>query len=628
LTDNGQQDSKDYFLRVWRGFDQQDVMSKSATNWLDQQCRSIDTIRAGAMLLNAGPEGSRSARVINWPSNSDVNPHLLKLAQSAMTTNEPQWKVLERPGEDGAETTAVAYPLCNQGDVQGAVTVEYTGSSEAQRTELIRDLQMATPRLLAQLSKPASEPAVVGIAGVPEATRSLIEDQANLISLIVEAVEPQKLEVAYTGLVNDLARRFKSRRVSLGEVGMRRISVRAISNMADFDKRSSIVRSFERAMGEGQSFGRTVHFPDEENAGFEERLTAHQTLVLEEETGFLLSLPLAADGAIFGMLLFERGPDEPFSDSERETLEKCMRLIGPILRSKQKVEMPLVRKLMLSGRHMLVATFGSRLLATKIMAVLIICGISFLIGYTDTYRVTGDASVQPISKFVVTSPLDGYIAHSYHKVGDVVTKDEPLVDLDQRDLKLEYTKWEGELAKLTKEYRAALARRDRTEVRIIQNRQAQVRTQLELVETLLKRSKLLAPIDGIIIQGDLDEAGGSPVARGQLLFEVAQLDDYRVEILVDEKDIADIREHQTGQLLLASMPDRPVEFSVDTIVPVAQGEEGINAFMVYAKLADSSSVRPGMEGIAKVQIGQKNLMWIFTHKLTDWISLQWWRLGW
>ncbi len=47
-----------------------------------------------------------------------------------------------------------------------------------------------------------------------------------------------------------------------------------------------------------------------------------------------------------------------------------------------------------------------------------------------------------------------------------------------------------------------------------------------------------------------------------MLFEVAPLDDFRVVLQVDERDIADVVVGQTGQLAVTSMPDERFAFTV------------------------------------------------------------------
>ena len=64
------------------------------------------------------------------------------------------------------------------------------------------------------------------------------------------------------------------------------------------------------------------------------------------------------------------------------------------------------------------------------------------------------------------------------------------------------------------------------------------------------------------------------------------------------------------------------------MTPVATAEDGQNFFRVEARLErPSESLRPGMAGIAKIEVGRRRFFWIWTHGLFDWLRLwawSWW----
>ena len=48
-------------------------------------------------------------------------------------------------------------------------------------------------------------------------------------------------------------------------------------------------------------------------------------------------------------------------------------------------------------------------------------------------------------------------------------------------------------------------------------------------------------------------------------------------------------------------------------------------FCVEAAIENPPLVfRPGMEGIAKINVGRANLLWIWTHEMRDWLRLKLW----
>jgi multidrug efflux pump subunit AcrA (membrane-fusion protein) len=170
-----------------------------------------------------------------------------------------------------------------------------------------------------------------------------------------------------------------------------------------------------------------------------------------------------------------------------------------------------------------------------------------------------------------------------------------------------------------------MAQGERGSMGIIAAQVNQSEAQLSLAQEKLARATLVAPFDGVVVSGDLSQSIGTPVEQGKLLFEVAPLDGYRVVLQVDDHDIARLALAQRGELVLSSLPDRTLPFTVSAITPVATQSEGRNVFRVEARLdAKTARLRPGMEGVGKVVVGERSLLWIWTHSFFDWLRLALW----
>jgi multidrug efflux pump subunit AcrA (membrane-fusion protein) len=171
-----------------------------------------------------------------------------------------------------------------------------------------------------------------------------------------------------------------------------------------------------------------------------------------------------------------------------------------------------------------------------------------------------------------------------------------------------------------------MANYDWAQIRIVNAKIEQAEAQLALIDEQLTRTKIVAPFPGVVMSGDLSQSLGAPVERGEVLFEVAPLDAYRVIAQVDEHHIAEVVVGQSGDLVLPSMPGEVFPFIIDQITPVSTAKEGRNYFRVEARLEESSErLRPGMEGVGKIRIDRRKLIWIWTHELIDWLRLQLWR---
>jgi multidrug efflux pump subunit AcrA (membrane-fusion protein) len=198
--------------------------------------------------------------------------------------------------------------------------------------------------------------------------------------------------------------------------------------------------------------------------------------------------------------------------------------------------------------------------------------------------------------------------------------------MDDTVLQLEKVKWSSQQTQFSHQHRDAMAQHERAESRIIRAKREQAAAQIALLTEQLAHTRITAPFDGLIVSGDLSQSLGAPVERGDVLMEVAPLNEYRVVLEVEEGDIFAVREGQHGQLALASVPGTVFPFLVNKITPVSTAAEGRNTFRVEAQLTGSSeALRPGMDGAGKIAAGQRKLLWIWTRKLTNWLRLAAWR---
>jgi RND family efflux transporter MFP subunit len=241
------------------------------------------------------------------------------------------------------------------------------------------------------------------------------------------------------------------------------------------------------------------------------------------------------------------------------------------------------------------------------------------------YRVSAKTVIEGEIQRVVAAPFEGFIGASFVRAGDIVKQGQALAQLDDRDLKIEQVRWASERDQNDNKLREAMATHDMTAMQVIGAQLRQSEAQLALVTEKIERAHLTAPYDGVVVSGDLSQQIGSPVESGKKLFEVAPLQSYRVILQVDEREIRHVKEGQTGQMVITGIAGDPMPLSVVKVTPVATAQDGKNFFRVEASLGDEAKrLRPGMEGVGKIEVGSQQLWWILTHSFTDWLILSVW----
>jgi RND family efflux transporter MFP subunit len=224
--------------------------------------------------------------------------------------------------------------------------------------------------------------------------------------------------------------------------------------------------------------------------------------------------------------------------------------------------------------------------------------------------------------------LDGYIGGEHARAGQVVHQGDLLATLDDAELNLQRLRWVATRQQHQLELDKAVAAGTRADVNINSAQVAEANAEIALLDAQLARTRITAPFDGLITNGDLSQSVGMPVQRAQVLFEIAPLDSYRVIVRVPDTDIARVAQGATGTLVLSALPDRHFGLHVVRITPIADQADGSNTFRVEARLDETSpQLRPNMEGVAKLNAGRHLLIWAWTHHLTDAVRLwlwSWW----
>jgi RND family efflux transporter MFP subunit len=239
------------------------------------------------------------------------------------------------------------------------------------------------------------------------------------------------------------------------------------------------------------------------------------------------------------------------------------------------------------------------------------------------YQVTAAARIEGAEQHVLVAPTDGFLKEAHVRPGDVVKAGQLLAQMADQDLRLEESKWQAEFTQHENAYISGMARADRASFSVSRAKANEASAQLDLVRSQLGRMRIVAPTDGIIVQGDLTQSLGAPVRRGDTLLTLAPQGRHRLLLDVDERDIGDIGSGRQGVLALTALPGEVQRFSIERIVPVAINREGNNIFEVEAKLAeDPPSLRPGMLGVARVDADKRTLLWRLTHRGFDWLRLQ------
>ncbi|KKL71003.1 hypothetical protein LCGC14_2099250, partial [marine sediment metagenome] len=372
-----------------------------------------------------------------------------------------------------------------------------------------------------------------------------------------------------------------------------------------------------------------VLYPSPEDATYVSRAAGE--LAGRHGPAVIASLPLRRAGEVVAVLLVEREPDKGFTIEELESLRLTCDLCTPRLVDLYKNDRWVGARAAAGLRTGLAAVIGPKHTWWKVAAIAVCAILAFLIFFKGNYRADASFTLQAVQRQVIPAPFDGYLKTVHVRPGDsVVAGETVLATLDTAELREQLGSAKAERHRSLIQAAAAMAENKTVEEQIARTDADKADASIRLLERRINQARIVSEIAGIVIVGDLERQIGAPVKIGDILFEVAPLKELRAELSVTEDQIADVLKvadasDPEGELATAGYPDIRVGFVVERINPVAEVVDQKNVFKIRVRLAKVPSwMRPGMEGVAKINLGKRSYGYLLTRKLINWIRMKLW----
>ncbi len=167
-----------------------------------------------------------------------------------------------------------------------------------------------------------------------------------------------------------------------------------------------------------------------------------------------------------------------------------------------------------------------------------------------------------------------------------------------------------------------------------------LQTQRRYLEEQLRLLTVVSPVTGVVAtpSRQLKELAGQLVRKGDLVAKVYEMDTVTAQLVISEKDIADIRVGQGVALKVRAYPDETFHGTVTAIATSAEGAVGEPQATGHAAGADkmvqvtteidnpSHLLKPEMTGQAKVFCGRRPGLDLFMRRLARMFKVEFW--GW
>lgn len=467
---------------------------------------------------------------------------------------------------------------------------------------------------------------------------------------------------AAMALCNEIAARWKCERVGVGFLKGRYVRLKALSHTEKITRNMQLVQDIEAAMEECLDQDVEILIPPPKEASFVYR--ASDTLASRHGPNAVVSFPLRRErkhikernderfGNVVAVLTVERKVDKPFTLAEIETLRLTADLFTARLYDLYENDRWLGAKALRSTRRALAWAVGAKHTWAKVAAIAVSGFLAFAFLVDGMYNVKAPTTIQAIETQTVSVPFDGYLMTVNVEPGDMVITQKTaaaldalnagaplapviggkrpptvLATMDTSELLVKRAALVMEVLKYKKTadlLRADEKKQGEMEAAELDAKRAQA--EADYITWQIEHATIVTPIDGVVFQGDWRNRLHSPLRSADPLFEIGQAH-LRAEVNVPEDQIMEVRVDQPGVFKATAYPSRPLNFKVERITPVASVDKTSNVYKVrvlFEPGQDTQWLRPGVEGMAEINVEKRRYAWIWTHKAIEWVRMKLW----
>lgn len=446
---------------------------------------------------------------------------------------------------------------------------------------------------------------------------------AQTLELLGRVLTCQSLDQAALVVVNDLAERFACETASLSWQARGGLRLRSVSHAEKPDRRSELSALVEEAGQEALSQNCEVSWPAQGKVVTK----AHERYAAMQNPGHLLTLPLKQGEMALGAVTLERHR-MAFTAAEVWALRMMCDLVTPLLATLDVQSKPLYRRLIREIWRSTPDRFKPSTYAGQQLAKVLALFLALLMLLPLPYAVDAGAIVKTDAMAFVGTPFDGYLESSHTRLGQSVKAGEVLFGMATRELLLERAGILADIAQYSREAEKRRSANQLPEMLIAEAQMTQAAAKLKQVDYRLANAQAQSPIDGIVIEGEPGKSLGSAVRRGEVVVKVAALNQLYVEAAVNQRDLSRIEVGQSVRLTLLADTGHTYRLKLTRVVPASNVKDGENTFPARLETLTPAPDwwRPGMSGVAKIEVGWRPLIWIATHRLVDYLRLAFWIL--
>jgi RND family efflux transporter MFP subunit len=474
--------------------------------------------------------------------------------------------------------------------------------------------------LLADLSRQAVR--ALHNARQYEAEKKVAELDA-LLTVSREITSTLDLDKVMHAIVNSTAALVRYDRCAIGIQDRGRLRLGAVSGILELDRSRPDLRRTAEILEWVYGGGVDVSVVQDEDGTLEtdrpETTEKFRAFFADNNLKSFYGILLRDEEGPLGVLGFESAERLVFDEETRSLLQILVNQATVAVRNAQ-----LYRQVPLAG---FLQPFAAR--RKKVMEVPRARRLAWAVGAAGVllvlfavpwrFRLTGNARVLPARRAAVTAGVDGVVARVLKLEGDSVKAGDVVAVLEDE-------RYAAAAAAARAAYDIAVA--DLARVRAAgdagasfeaEARRKELAARIALEDEHLARTRLVAPVAGIVVTPRVQERVGQSLARGAELCVVADTTAMVAEVAIPEEDASRLEPGQPAEVKLNTYPGRTFSGAVTRVGALVR-EEGKERFVVAEVGVENPDglLKTGMQGRGKVRVGWSNIATLLLRRPARW----------
>lgn len=215
----------------------------------------------------------------------------------------------------------------------------------------------------------------------------------------------------------------------------------------------------------------------------------------------------------------------------------------------------------------------------------------------------GKGTVESSNPAPISASIPGIINEFFVKPGEAVKKGQPLLSLDKTDLTKSYAILERRVQLDQAKLRSAINQgydnaETRNEIPIISAQLAVDQSELEYTKSMLNKTDIVSPIEGIAVFEGKEDWIGQPVQAGENIMTIADVNDVLLKISLTVTDLISLEVGSKGNFYVyGNINSVPVELT-SLGYNAKMNPNHVLAYQYTAKFTDTKNVpRIGNQGV-------------------------------